>query len=44
MLFRSCAEFNGISIAEAQVLHFHGSRGAGDRLQLMQALAQNFGI
>lgn len=40
----ACAEFNGITIAEAQVLHFHGSRGPGDRLQLMQALSQNFGI
>ena len=38
------AQFNGCSFADARVLHFHGSRGSGDRLQLMQLLAQNLGI
>lgn len=39
-----CAEFNGCPITDAQIMHFHGSRGANDRLQLMQILAQTFGI
>jgi len=38
------AKFNGCEIADAQVLHFHGSRGSSDRLKLMQQLAQNIGI
>ena len=40
----ACAEFNGCPLTDAQVLHFHGSRGPTDRVILMQQLAQNFGI
>jgi hypothetical protein len=39
-----CTQFNGCPFDDAQVLHFHGSRGAGNRLELMQSLAQRFGI
>lgn len=37
-------KFNGCNISEAQVLHFHGSRGPNDRVQVMQSIAQNLGI
>lgn len=42
--FSECNKFNGVPFESAQVLHFHGSRGAADRLYLMQSLAHNVGV
>lgn len=39
-----CNQWNGLDINQANVLHFHGSRDADSRVQIMTELAKQLGI